>query len=245
MIEVHKLTKYYGYFPAVQDLTFSVANGEIVGLLGPNGAGKTTTIRLLTTFLPPTSGNAKICGFDIHEEAHEVRKRIGYLPETPPLYPELRVYDYIHFVSKIKGVPKHLIRAAVNDVMEKCALTDVRNRLCGQLSKGYRQRVGLAQALVHSPDVIILDEPTSGLDPSQIIEIRKLIASLRNNHTVILSTHILSEVIQVCSKVIIISNGQIAVEGSLEAITKDKTLEEQFMDAVSKDKAANQLEEFL
>ena len=197
-------------------------------------------MRLLTTFLPPTSGTATVCGFDICKQADQVRKSIGYLPETPPLYPELRVEEYLRFVSLIKGIsPKH-VQEAVDGIIQKCALTEVRTRLCGQLSRGYRQRVGLAQALVHNPPVLILDEPTSGLDPSQIIEIRRLISDLRTQHTVILSTHILPEVTQICSRVIIIANGRIAAEGAIGELTKEKSLEERFIEIVSQDQGTGE-----
>ncbi|MCB0323570.1 MAG: ABC transporter ATP-binding protein [Bdellovibrionales bacterium] len=233
MIEVHNLTKRYGTIPAVTDLSFTLPEGEVLGLLGPNGAGKTTTMRMLTTFLAPSSGTARVCGFDVRTEAHEVRKILGYLPETPPLYPELRVEEYVRFVARIKGVAARDVTERVDEVLEKCALADVRKRLCGQLSKGYRQRIGLAGALVHRPKVVILDEPTSGLDPAQIIHVRELISSLRQQHTVVLSTHILPEVAQTCTRALIISRGRGVVEGSLEALTADQTLEERFLHTVA------------
>ena len=233
MIEVKGLEKSYGEIKAVSGLTFSVNSGEVVGLLGPNGAGKTTTMRLLTTFLPPSAGTALIAGFDIRKQGAEVRKRIGYLPESPPIYPELTVREYLSFVAKIRGVKSKFVRDAVEKVLGKCALKDVADRVCGNLSKGYRQRIGIAQALVHEPEVIILDEPTSGLDPRQIIEIRQLIGNLKGGHTVILSTHILPEVTETCSRVIIIANGSITVQGTLAELTADSSLEDCFLAAVA------------
>src|SRR4249919_3252751 len=207
MIKVEGLTKRYARTVAVDDISFEVEKGQIVGFLGPNGAGKTTTMRVLTCFLPPTSGKATIAGFDVLENPQEVKKRIGYLPETPPLYPEMEVVEYLTFVGGLKGVAKSTLKRRVGEVMERCAIHDVRKKLIGKLSKGYRQRVGLAQAIIHNPDVLILDEPTAGLDPKQINETRDLIKSLGGDHTIILSTHILSEVEQICQQVIIISKG--------------------------------------
>jgi len=233
MIEVKALTKRYGDYNAVSGISFTAAKGEIVGFLGPNGAGKTTTIRMLATYLPPTSGSALIAGYDILTQSHEVRKRIGYLPETPPLYEEMTVLEYLAFVARIKGIPGSAVKESVDTAISRCFLGDVRNRLCSHISKGYRQRVGLAQAIINNPEVIILDEPTSGLDPKQIIEIRQLIASLAQNHTVILSTHILPEVTMVCSKVVIINRGQIVLQEALETVVKNKSLEQVFLDCVS------------
>src|SRR5579863_1388553 len=193
MIKVEGLTKRYASHVAVDNISFEVQRGEIVGFLGPNGAGKTTTMRVLTCFLPPTSGTARVAGFDVLEQPMEVKKRIGYLPETPPLYPEMEVQEYLTFVGKLKHIPPGDIRRRVGEVMERCAVADVRNKLISKLSKGYRQRVGLAQAIIHNPDVLILDEPTAGLDPKQINETRDLIKSLAGDHTIILSTHILPE----------------------------------------------------
>jgi len=235
MIEVTHLTKKYGDYFAVSDISFSANKGEIVGFLGPNGAGKTTTIRMLATYLPPTSGSAKIAGFDVISQADEVRKRIGYLPETPPLYTEMTVREYLRFVGEIKGVPKKSLTEKVDEVMERCFITDVRGKLCQHLSRGYRQRVGLAQAIIHDPEVIILDEPTSGLDPRQIIEIRRLIKSLGESHTVILSTHILPEVSMVCSRVVIINRGRIVMESDLQKLTREKSLEQVFLESVSQE----------
>lgn len=233
MIEAQNLSKRYGEIDAVCDLSFSIAQGEVVGLLGPNGAGKTTTMRMLTTFLAPSSGSAQVAGFDICKEAAEVRANIGYLPETPALYPELKVVEFIRFIAKLKGLRGKKLSSSIDDMIQRCLLADVADRICGQLSRGYRQRVGLAVALVHQPKVIILDEPTSGLDPAQIIDIRQLISDLRKDHTVILSTHILPEVVEICSRVIIISSGRIVVQGALDELTKEQTLEELFLQAIS------------
>lgn len=233
MIEISELEKKYGDFAAVNKVSFSADKGEVVGFLGPNGAGKTTTIRMLATYLPPTSGTASIAGHDILREADDVRRKIGYLPENPPLYGEMRVSEYLQFVGELKGLRGKKLREACDEVLEKCFLTEESGKLCQNLSRGFRQRVGLAQAIIHNPDVIILDEPTSGLDPRQIIDIRKLIASLAEDHTVILSTHILPEVTMVCTKVVIISEGCIVLEKSLAEIGEDKSLEQVFLDCVS------------
>lgn len=219
MIQVENVTKRYGPKTAVSDISFEVDRGEIVGFLGPNGAGKTTTMRILTGFLPPTSGRARVGGFDVLEQPIEVKKRIGYLPETPPLYPEMEVGDYLRFVAGIKGIAKPEIGRRVASVLERTSSEDVRRTLVGKLSKGYRQRVGLAQALIHNPDVLVLDEPTSGLDPKQIIEVRGLIRDLAGEHTIILSTHILSEVSGTCSRVIIINEGRIEASDTPENLT--------------------------
>lgn len=214
MIEVKNVTKYYNSeAKAVDNLTFSVSKGEILGFLGPNGAGKTTTMRMITGFMAPSTGSIQVCGFDVIEQSMEARKSIGYLPETPPLYNELTVKSYLDFVGRLKGINSSKLRKERLDyVLQACWLEDVAHKLCAKLSKGYRQRVGLAQALIHNPDVIILDEPTIGLDPKQIQETRKLIKSLGGNHTVILSTHILSEVQMTCERVVIINKGQIVAE---------------------------------
>lgn len=209
MIEVDHLTKVYSGRKAVDGISFTVQKGEILGFLGPNGAGKTTTMRILTCFMPATDGTARVAGYDVFEESLEVRRRIGYLPESPPLYPEMTVASYLHFVAKIKGAATAQRKATVDDVMQKCAIGDVRNRIINKLSKGYKQRVGLAQALLNNPEVLILDEPTIGLDPKQIFEVRSLIKSLAGDHTVILSTHILPEVSMTCNRVVIINNGKV------------------------------------
>lgn len=209
MIEVEGLTRFYGPKAAIEEVSFEVAKGEVVGFLGPNGAGKTTTMRILACFMPPTSGTARVAGFDIGKDSLEVRRRIGYLPESVPLYGDMTVRQYLTFVAEAKGVPRPERPARVAGVTERCLLTDVQDRLIRNLSKGYRQRVGLAQALVGNPEVLILDEPTLGLDPKQIIEIRSLIRDMRGERTVILSTHILPEVSMVCQRVIIINEGRI------------------------------------
>src|ERR1700756_880687 len=215
MITVTDLTKRYARHTAVDHISFEVHKGQIVGFLGPNGAGKTTTMRMLTCFLPPTSGNATVAGFDVLEQSMEVKKRIGYLPEAPPLYPEMRTGEYLNFVGKLKGLGGPELRNRVEFVLDRCAIADVKDKLLGKLSKGYRQRVGLAQAIVHNPDVLILDEPTSGLDPKQINETRELIRSLAGDHTIILSTHILPEVEQTCQQVIIINKGKLVATDSV------------------------------
>ncbi len=219
MIKVEGLTKRYARTVAVDNISFEVEKGQIVGFLGPNGAGKTTTMRVLTCFLPPTSGTASVAGFDVLENPMEVKKRIGYLPESPPVYPEMEVDEYLTFVGRLKGISSGDIRRKVDEVTGRCAIGDVRTKLIGKLSKGYRQRVGLAQAIIHNPDVLILDEPTSGLDPKQIIEIRELLKSLAGEHTIILSTHILSEVEHSCERVIIISQGKLVAIDSVHNLT--------------------------
>lgn len=216
MIKVADVTKRYGPKTAVKNISFEVKRGEIVGFLGPNGAGKTTTMRILTGFLPPTSGTAEVGGFDVREDPLEVKRRIGYLPESPPLYPEMEVGDYLRFVARIKAIPKKDVSRRIDCALERTASGSVRDTLIGKLSKGYRQRVGLAQALIHSPEVLVLDEPTSGLDPKQIIEVRRLIRALAGEHTIILSTHILPEVSDTCSRVIIINEGRIEASDTPE-----------------------------
>ena len=219
MIEVEHLTKRYGPVTAVDDISFSVQRGEILGFLGPNGAGKTTTMRVLTGYMPPTDGKAIVAGYDVFEQPIEAKRRTGYLPETPPLYPDMTVRDYLSFVARIKGVARGERTARVNDMMEKTRVSDVANRHCGKLLKGYRQRVGLAQALMHNPDVLILDEPTAGLDPKQIIETRQLIKALAGDHTIILSTHILPEVSQTCQRVVIINRGRVVAVDTPDNLT--------------------------
>jgi len=219
VIEVQHLTKRYGPTTAVDDVSFTVEKGEVLGFLGPNGAGKTTTMRVLTGFMPPTEGKAIVAGYDIFEQPIEAKRRTGYLPETPPLYPEMTVRDYLTFVAKIKGVPKRSRTGRVGELMERTRVADVANRHCGKLSKGYRQRVGLAQALLHNPEVLILDEPTAGLDPKQIIETRQLIKELGGDHTIILSTHILPEVSQTCQRVVIINKGRVVAVDTPDNLT--------------------------
>jgi ABC-2 type transport system ATP-binding protein len=209
MIEVEHLSKIYGSTTAIEDVYFSVKRGEILGFLGPNGAGKTTTMRILAGYLPASSGTAKIAGYDVHEQSMEVRRRIGYLPEHPPLYLDMTVIGFLHFVAKIKGIASGDRAAKVASAIERCQLTDKKEVIIRKLSKGYRQRLGIAQAIVHDPPVIILDEPTVGLDPRQIIEVRKLIKSLAGDHTIILSTHILPEVSMTCDRVTIINRGKV------------------------------------
>ena len=235
MVEVSKLTKYYGDFQAIQEVSFTAQRGEILGFLGPNGAGKTTTMRIITGFMPATEGTVTVEGFDVFKESHEVRRRIGYMPENPPLYHDMTVSSYLKFVGRIKGVPSRELPAALEGVLEKCSLTEVAPRLVAHLSKGFRQRVGLAQTLIHSPPVLILDEPTLGLDPKQIIEIRRLIKELSADRTVILSTHILPEVSQTCDKVVIINEGRIVVEKSLKELTQGMSLEEVFLRYISRE----------
>jgi ABC-2 type transport system ATP-binding protein len=215
MIIVKDVTKRYARATAVDQVSFSVAKGQIVGFLGPNGAGKTTTMRILTCFLSPTSGTASVAGFDVLEQPFEVKKRIGYLPETPPLYPEMETAEYLRFVGKLKGLSGAELEKRIDYVCERCFVGDVKNKLLGKLSKGYRQRVGLAQAIIHNPDVLILDEPTAGLDPKQINETRDLIKGLAGDHTIILSTHILPEVEQTCEQVIIINKGKLVATDSV------------------------------
>lgn len=219
MIKVEGLTKRYARNVAVDNISFEVQKGQIVGFLGPNGAGKTTTMRVLTCFLPPTAGTAEVAGHDVLKAPMDVKRRIGYLPETPPLYPEMEVMEYLRFVGQLKGIAKSELKGRVSEVVERCALGDVRLRLIGKLSKGYRQRVGLAQAIIHNPDVLVLDEPTAGLDPKQIIDTRQLIKKLAGDHTIILSTHILPEVEQTCEQVVIISKGKLVATDSVENLT--------------------------
>src|ERR1700682_2987435 len=219
MITVEGLTKRYANHVAVDNISFKVERGQIVGFLGPNGAGKTTTMRVLTCFLPPTSGTARVADFDVLEQPIEVKKRIGYLPESPPLYPEMEVVEYLEYVGRLKGVPKESLARRVDEAAEKCSVGDVKSKLIGKLSKGYRQRGGLAQAIIHNPEVLILDAPTSGLDPKQIIETRAMIRGLAGDHTIILSTHILSEIEHPCDKVIIISHGKLVATDTVANLT--------------------------
>ncbi len=219
MIEVQDLTKTYGQVTAVDHVSFSVNEGEILGFLGPNGAGKTTTMRILTGYMPATSGTARVAGFDVFQDSMQVRSHIGYLPEAPPVYPDMTVASYLDFVLRIKNVPSDKRRARIDDALEKTKISDKRNELIKRLSRGYKQRVGLAQALVHDPLVIILDEPTVGLDPKQIIEVRNLIKALAGTHTIILSTHILPEVSMTCDRVVIINKGKIVAVDTPQNLT--------------------------
>ena len=220
MITVQDLTKYYGFTPAISRLTFEVGRGEIVGFLGPNGAGKTTTLKILAGFMPPTSGQAFINGYDCVTDSLAVRRSLGYLPETAPLYTELTVSEFLRFAARAKGVDSKREPTEVDRVVEACGLGEVRNTLISSLSKGFRQRLGLAQALLHSPPLLILDEPTIGLDPAQIVEIRQLIKDLSGDHTVVLSSHILPEVSQLCQRVIIINKGQIVASDTPENLSR-------------------------
>jgi ABC-2 type transport system ATP-binding protein len=220
MIQVEGLTKRYAHTVAVDHVSFSVGKGQIVGFLGPNGAGKTTTMRMLTCFMPPSEGTATIAGFDVIKQPLEVKKRIGYLPETPPVYPDMEVGEYLQYVARIKGVPEKEVLKRSQEAAERCFVKDVYSKLIGKLSKGYRQRVGLAQAIIHNPEVLILDEPTSGFDPKQILETRDLIKSLAGDHTIVLSTHILQEVKAMCESLVIINKGKIATSGTMEDLTR-------------------------
>lgn len=216
MIEVQNITKNYGLFQALKNISFHVDKGQVVGFLGPNGAGKTTTMRILTCFMPASSGRVNIAGYDVFKESREVRKRIGYLPENVPLYPEMTVTKYLRYMAKIRSVPRRNIKSQLDDAIKACGLTERRHQIIGQLSRGFRQRVGLAQALIHAPDVLILDEPTSGLDPRQIVEIRELIKTLGKERTILFSTHILPEVSMTCERLIVISRGEITGDVQLE-----------------------------
>jgi ABC-2 type transport system ATP-binding protein len=216
MIEVENLTKYYGEFPAISNVSFTVAKGEIVGFLGPNGAGKTTTMRILTSFMPPTSGTARIAGYDVVTESLHARQRIGYLPESVPLYTDMTVRGYLSFMGTIRGMDSKKIKSRIGDVIQVCHLEDYYNSLISKLSKGFRQRVGIAQAILHEPEVLVMDEPTIGIDPRQIVETRQFIKDLGQEHTLILSTHILPEVSMICQRVVIIHEGEIVAEDTPE-----------------------------
>ena len=219
MIEVQHITKRYGTVTAVEDVSFRVERGEILGFLGPNGAGKTTTMRILTGYIPATEGRAMVAGYDVFSEPLLAKRRTGYLPETPPLYPDMTVREYLDFVARIKGIASNERKDRIGAVMQRTFVADMADRHCGKLSKGYRQRVGLAQALIHNPDVLILDEPTAGLDPKQIIETRSLIRSLAGDHTIVLSTHILPEVAQTCQRVVIINKGRVVAVDTPDNLT--------------------------
>jgi ABC-2 type transport system ATP-binding protein len=220
MIEVENLTKRYGPTLAVSDVTFQAQKGEVLGFLGPNGAGKTTTMRVITGYLPPSEGRVRVAGYDVAEQPLEAKRRTGYLPESPPVYPDMTVTEYLAFVGRIKGISRRDLKSRLDDITESCAITEVRHRQIGKLSKGYRQRVGLAQALIHRPEVLVLDEPTAGLDPKQIIETRQLIKGLAGQHTVVLSTHILPEVSKTCQRVVVINAGKIVAVGTPDELTR-------------------------
>jgi ABC-2 type transport system ATP-binding protein len=239
MIEVANLSKRYGDLRAIEGVSFTAGSGQILGFLGPNGAGKTTTMRIITGFMPATSGTVRVEGFDVFEQSNEVRRRIGYLPENPPLYNDMAVAPYLRFVARLKGIARRDVGEALERVLATCGLDGVRDRLLGHLSKGYRQRVGLAQALIHDPPVLVLDEPTIGLDPRQIRDIRALVRTLGGKRTIVLSTHILSEVTEVCDKVVIINDGRIALEDALANMTRDgRKLEDIFIDTISREAPA-------
>ncbi len=236
MITVKELSKRYAHTAAVDQISFTVGKGQIVGFLGPNGAGKTTTMRMLTCFLPPSAGTASVAGFDVLEQPLEVKKHIGYLPESPPLYPEMETAEYLRFVGRLKGLSGTELDQRINYACERCAVADVKKKLLGKLSKGYRQRVGLAQAILHNPDVLILDEPTAGLDPKQINETRDLIKSLAGAHTIILSTHILPEVEQTCEQVIIINKGKLVATDSVHNLqTRARGVESILLEVSARD----------
>jgi len=240
MIEVDRLTKFYGNHAAIRDVSFTAEAGQILGFLGPNGAGKTTTMRILTGYMPASSGTARVAGYDVFEESRDVRQRVGYLPENPPLYREMTPFSYLSFVAQIKGVERGDRRAAVQRALEATAIDDVASQPIGTLSRGYKQRVAIAQAIVHDPEVIVLDEPTIGLDPKQVIGIRKLIKGLASDRTVILSTHILPEVTQLCDKVVIISRGEIVVEETTDSLTAAEDLEHVFLRVTASDVVADE-----
>jgi gliding motility-associated transport system ATP-binding protein len=233
MIEVAHLYKRYGDVAAVEDVSFTASPGQILGFLGPNGAGKTTTMRVITGFIPATAGTVRVAGFDVFDQSADVRRRIGYLPENPPLYNDMLVVPYLRFAAKLRGMRRGDIDTAIDRVLAACSLGKVSGRLLGHLSKGFRQRVGLAQALIHDPEVLILDEPTNGLDPGQIDEMLQFIRSLSPNRTIVVSTHILAQVVSVCEKVVIISDGRIVVEDVLANLTRDQRLDEAYKRAIS------------
>ena len=236
MIEVANLSKRYGDLRAIEGVSFTAVKGQILGFLGPNGAGKTTTMRIITGFMPATSGTVRVEGFDVFDQSNEVRRRIGYLPENPPLYNDMSVSPYLRFVARLKGLGRREVGEALERVLATCGLDSVRDRLLGHLSKGYRQRVGLAQALIHDPPVLVLDEPTIGLDPRQIRDIRALVRALGGKRTIVLSTHILSEVMEVCDKVVIINDGRVALEDQLVNMTRDgRKLEDIFIETISRE----------
>ena len=240
MIQINNLTKRYGEFLAVDDISFNVEKGKILGFLGPNGAGKTTTMRIITGFMPPSEGNVTISGYDVLDEPLLTKNKIGYLPETPPLYLDMTVSEYLNFAGLLKQIPNQKINAAVDNACSKVDINDVKNKVIKALSKGYKQRVGLAQAIIHDPEVLILDEPTIGLDPIQIREVRDLIKSLAGNHTIVLSTHILPEVDMTCDEVVIIKKGKIIAQDTPKNLSKKmnkSSLEEIFIDLISESRS--------
>jgi len=234
MITVQNVTKLFGPTAAIDDISLEIARGEIVGFLGPNGAGKTTLMRMLTSYLPPTKGKVVVAGYDLSKNSMEARRRLGYLPETPPLYPDMTVKTYLKFSAKLKDVEHRLLHKTIDRVLEECSLRDVQNHTIATLSKGYQQRVGIAQAIIHDPEILILDEPTNGLDPQQILQVRNLIKNLEQKKTVLLSTHILPEIEQIAKRVIILNKGKIAADQPLDVLLqksmgKTVTLEEAFL----------------
>jgi len=235
MIEVVGLSKRYGERPAITDVSFTAVPGQVLGFLGPNGAGKTTTMRIITGFMPASAGTVSVDGFDVFTDSAQVRQRIGYLPENPPLYDDMTVVPYLRFAAKLRGMRRGDLDPAIERVVEACALGSVTDRMLGHLSKGFRQRVGLAQALIHDPPVLILDEPTNGLDPGQIDEMLHFIKGLAPNRTIVLSTHILSQVLGTCAKVVIISDGRVVIEDELANLTRDQRLDEAYRRAIAGD----------
>jgi ABC-2 type transport system ATP-binding protein len=242
MIEVKNLTKSYGNFVAIKDVSFTAKKGEILGFLGPNGAGKTTTMRIISGFMPATEGTVLVEDLDIFTQSLEARRRIGYLPENPPLYNEMRVEAYLRFAGKLRGISRADLDGALDHVIEVCGLKQVSTRICGQLSKGFRQRVGLAGAIIHNPPVLILDEPTIGLDPRQIRDIRALIRDLGGQHTIVLSTHILPEVSQICEKVVIINEGHVVLEETLAKLSAAGSLEDIFLNSIAHERGHEDVE---
>ncbi len=243
LVQLEGIVKYYGDRLAVDNISFEVGEGEILGFLGPNGAGKTTTMRIITGYMPPTKGTVKVCGTDVLENPLEAKKHVGYLPENPPVYTDMTVISFLKFVAKLKKVPKNKIKERIEFVLQKCGLEDVKGRLIGNLSRGYKQRVGIAQAIIHDPDIIILDEPTVGLDPKQVIEIRNLIKEISKKKTVILSTHILAEVTKICDRVIIISQGKLVFGKYLDEVTEEG--ERRFLISFDDMEQAKQAEEIV
>jgi len=238
MIEVVGLSKRFGDRTAIDRVSFTAVPGQVLGFLGPNGAGKTTTMRVITGYLPATEGTVKVAGYDVFEQSSEVRRRIGYLPENPPLYDDMGVVPYLRFTAKLRGVSRAALENAVERVLDACTLRQVADRMLGHLSKGYRQRVGLAQALIHDPEVLILDEPTNGLDPGQIDEMLGFIRGLAPNRTIVLSTHILGQVLDTCQKVVIISDGRVVVEDELANLTRDQRLDDAYRRAIAGERPA-------